>query len=271
MADIQPTLDLIDGALDDYLSEDAMRWTPEEGQRAEFRPEPGISQLRVGGIDLSEHVRSAMFAPIAHEEGTWREYLRELRPGSMTITGFFEWNADAQHPWRRHGTEGDWTAANPAAPEVSLQDDLNLMSSPETGAILDGWMGRLMQDLTPWQSRLLDEAMGYTLFGVPVYSSPLVPEGQILLYSPPRFDDVSFSVEPSMRFDEDLYGFRATMRMPTLGHHTHIALYDEASRFCSRHARLRWGRTKPKRLDPRISRMHSSYRRRSLARRRRNR
>lgn len=39
MADIQPTLDLIDGALGDYLSEDAMRWTPDETERAESNPD----------------------------------------------------------------------------------------------------------------------------------------------------------------------------------------------------------------------------------------
>ncbi len=40
MADIQSTLDLIDGALGDYLSVDAMRWTPDESERAESNPEP---------------------------------------------------------------------------------------------------------------------------------------------------------------------------------------------------------------------------------------
>ena len=50
MADIQSTLDLIDGALGDHLSADAMRWTPDETERAESNPEPATGGYLTPGV-----------------------------------------------------------------------------------------------------------------------------------------------------------------------------------------------------------------------------
>ena len=232
MADIQPTLDLIDGAIEDYISPDAMRWTPEQEQRAESRSWRGLSQSRmwIDGVEVTDHITSVELGPMVEEAtridmSDWREHISHLRTAS--------WNLDV-----------------PVSVVVGDEAHLWAAANPTVGA-QPGQVGDLL--------------------GIPVIESPLAPEGQVLLVNPPRLQDLSFAPGP-FSYSDDMHTCRimAHFAVPS---YAHMIIYDEWNHRGSRWVRLSRrgaGWTAP-RNHPRVRALHSAYRHRQLARRRRNR
>lgn len=194
-------------------------------------------------------------------------------------------------------TVQDWIAANPTVGE-----------RVEPGAVAD-FAESLGLELEPWQRQMLDAvytepqprlfggrgvltsetlnaaedrvrqsyggAVG-NILGVPIISSPFVPEGEMYLVNqqPPRF---RFEPEP-MRWDSNMMRWRmyAHMMPPPqcgdmllFGNHYHISYCRE--HMPNRRERRRGAGYTPPRNNPRLKALHVHYRQRVLARRRRRR
>lgn len=234
-------------------------------------------RLRIGGIDLSEHVRSAMLAPIAHPEDTvWREVMRGFQPGSITVSGPFEWNAAEDQP--AHHSGGDWMAVNPVAvPADRVPRGIvsAVPPAPATPTDVIGDIRRFYERMTETEYEIVappsvaDQLPGMP--GVEVITSDVVPDGQVYVINSRVLADsrrqminsISFSCEPVPSFTEDAYRFRVAAHytpLPT----SHIAIFDETVPFA------RFWRLEPeRRRDPRLKRQHLDYSRRRKARQRR--
>ncbi|GIH07399.1 hypothetical protein Rhe02_54660 [Rhizocola hellebori] len=255
MADIKPTLDAIDEAIEGYVTwhgsgdamvevngerggfdghistwvDDAHAWAGEVAHERVTRMRLGQPRhVSIGGVDVTEYVRSVDIAAEARPVG--------LISASAPPEGE---PLDAYEALRRFARimDYDWPSAQP---------EQTVVAGPDVAARIEG-------------------------LGIPVIESPLVPEGQVYVINQPTIGPM-FTEPVSYSFDQDVATYRYGMRCLQPFSLTYRGVFDAADPIVDEVARIfdipphLLGRPRARRKQ-----LHRAYRQRSLARRRRNR
>lgn len=256
MTDIQPTLDLIDGALEDYLSPDAMRWTPDEDQRAEVNSDHhgNLGTYVADWMERfwREHEPPSVGSAFRRAELTdWqRDVIEDLYalPRGITTPSSLRLPGNARVWINDEEITGyiDSVTLNQPGPPRGVMTALPPHTTPPPDRDIIGNIRRLYEQMTPeYQviappSFVEQHGQRPELAGIQVETSELVPEGQV------------YVINRRVGFDDWFRVNAIAAAAESLLLHGNVYI-------------------KPPIRNPHMRAIHAAYRHRQLARRRRNR